>query len=500
MPYREIKDLRMSGQLEAALEMALSEYEENPEGEWERRNLSWVYYDFCKRAADQGDWDSFKEHISKLTDYDFVQEDQMLNNSLTWCLLKISRSVLRKYSNQKDINQVLDQLYVYAQALNLTRPGKEHSLILDIFYRFRDEWSEFPAFMEWWGWDNFEAEDYQLEKMSNGKTMPISKVEGCYIAVSKQLLAKNNADEIRAFIPRIEKISDEHPEMTYTGYYEGKLRLKTGELGEETLEAIIPFVKKKVTEFWAWQLLAEAVQDDEEKSLACLLRAANSRTKMSFLVNVFYQIARYLVSKDDYAGARKYLEKYVEVKQKSENQFIPRDVYMWTRQPWYTTAEGPSIVDNLDYMKITNEILAGDLPEHIVLVTFVNKEKNVANFIYARGKEGFFRYSRDLRPRIGSVLSLRWEKMEENGRVNALTAAEVKEIPETNFCKVVTGTIASNPRGTAHFLRVGRESYFIEPSILPKQGIEDGTEFTALIAYMFNKKRGEWGWKCVRRM
>jgi len=500
MRFREIKELRQSGRLEEALTMALSEYEANPQGEWERKSLSWVYYDYCKRAADNADWAAFQENVSKLIEPEFVQADQFLSNSLVWCFLKISRGCLRDYSNPKDINIFLDQLFEYVQPLNLQIPGKEHSLVLDIFYRFRDQWHGFATFMEWWGWDNFEEEDYQLITLKNGKTMPISKVEGCYIAVSKHLLNEGDADTIKGFIPKIEKVADEHPEMTYPGYFEGKLRLKTGEHAEETLRAIIPFVKKKSTEFWAWQLMAEAVQDDEEKAFACLLRAANSRTKPGFLVNVFYMLARYLVAKRDFVGARKYLEKYMRVKQNSENKYVPRDVYMWTHQNWYSNATGHSIVDDIDYMKITNEILLGDLPEHIVLVTYVNIDKNIANFTYAKGKEGFFWFGRDLRPRIGSVLSLRWEEMDDNGRVKALSASEVKEIPETSFCKVVKGTIVSNARGTVHFLKVGRETYFVEPSILPRQGIDDGAEISALIAYSFNKKKNEWGWKCIRRI
>ena len=51
MPASEIKELRKSGQLEEALEMAQNELNLTPDNIWAKRNISWVYYEFLKANA-----------------------------------------------------------------------------------------------------------------------------------------------------------------------------------------------------------------------------------------------------------------------------------------------------------------------------------------------------------------------------------------------------------------------------------------------------------------
>ena len=62
MPSKEIKELRQSGELEQALAMAQNELDAAPENIWGKRNISWVYYEYLKRYAQEINFDGLNKN------------------------------------------------------------------------------------------------------------------------------------------------------------------------------------------------------------------------------------------------------------------------------------------------------------------------------------------------------------------------------------------------------------------------------------------------------
>ena len=96
--------------------------------------------------------------------------------------------------------------------------------------------------------------------------------------------------------------------MTYPGYYVGKLLLAIGQRGEAAVAMLRPFLVKQRSEFWAWQLMAEALPETDDLSLACLLRAVHCRTPEHFLTRVRGLLATRYLSRGDYGGAREQID------------------------------------------------------------------------------------------------------------------------------------------------------------------------------------------------
>ena len=328
--------------------------------------------------------------------------------------------------------------------------------------------------------------------------MPVSLVESAYLAYAKGLINKRDKDAIVAFIPKLQELAEQNPKMQYPNYYVGKLLLASGSDKKEAVSALLPFVRKKQSDFWVWQLLAEALEDDELKYMACLLRAVNCHVQEQFLVRVYLILACAFRQRGYYADARSYLDKYCQIKAETQTN-VSREANSMLNEAWYAEAAGQKPSFELDYMSVTNELLFADTPETDAVVSFVNKDKKMVTVVYGKGKEGFFKYARFIKKlNNGDSLKIRIQEVSADGFMKVYSARVSDTLVDSDFCKSVTGSITSNRSMTAYFLQTDKESYFIPPFIVSKMQLVIGEPVSAIVLYSKNKKRGEWGWSCVK--
>ena len=363
--------------------------------------------------------------------------------------------------------------------------------------------------MDWWGWDSFRQEDYKCEVGADGRKSPVSLVEGCHIGVAKILIKQREKEAIMVFLPRMEQLNHVLPEMTYLGYYIGKLMFATGQAGQEALDALCPFVRKKKTEFWAWQLLSEAFPDDRQKKLACLLRAADCRTKEEFLLNVRLELTYQFLLQHDYENASYQLHKYVSEKNRQQ-KMLSRDVWHLTQEQWfqqYTPKQRPKV--GIDYLAITDELICGDIPLHVGVVSKVNTDKKMVTVVYGNEKSCFFKYDRFMKTvHLGDILMLKWEEISDNGFVKPLICTKVDEEAAKNlqtadealdsYYRKVSGTTRTNRMHTAWFLKFDDDSAFIPHDYWSRHPLQPSQSLTAHVLRVFNQARGEWGWRCIK--
>ena len=137
------------------------------------------------------------------------------------------------------------------------------------------ESNRYIEFADWWDFKNFRSEDFQKEKMSNGKEV-MAIAEQAYIAYAKHLLPKQtpNGDVVfskekaEAFLPVLSQVVEDYPQFQYPAYFNAKLLLAL-DSKDNMLESLLPFAKKKRNDFWVWEILAEAFSSDPEKVFAC---------------------------------------------------------------------------------------------------------------------------------------------------------------------------------------------------------------------------------------
>jgi hypothetical protein len=493
MAFKQVMEMRKNGNQSEAYELALNDYRQFPEDIWTKRAFSWCLFDALKANASYAQKDVFVSKLFEVRELEIPSDETMFWNNIVWPISAFVRDCSGK-AHWDELTTLLDAVKNFP----FVKPGKEYSVLFNAFLTGKEEWAGFVAFCDWWGFDNFRDEDYECEVLPNGKKMPISLVESAYIAYAKGLLHNRDKDAILAFIPKLQELAEQNPKMQYPNYYVGKLLLATDSDKQEAVKTLLPFVRKKQSDFWVWQLFAEALEDDEEKYMACLLRAVHCNTPEQYIVRVYLIIANAFKQLQYYADARFYLDKYCHIKAETQAK-ISNAAYSMLHETWYAEAAGQNPAYELDYMSITNELLFADTPETDAVVSFINKDKKMVTVVYGKEKEGFFKFDRFVKKLYtGDSVKIRIQEVSADGFMKVLSA-RVSDAPViSDYCKSVTGSVSSNKSMTAFFLQYGSEAFFIPPAISSKMHLVVGEPISAIVLYSYNKKREEWKWSCVK--
>ncbi len=494
MAFKDIMNLRKSGKEEEAYKMAIADYNQDQNDMWAKRALSWCIYDGLKSSASYEQSEFFFSKLNELKDLEVPSSDEMLWERIAWPINAFVRDCAKTHNVGMEI---FTKLFEIIRVFPFAKPSLEYSVLLNAFQSAK-EWDGIIDFCDWWGFENLRKEDFECEVLPNGKKMPISLAESAHLAYAKALIARKDKDAIAAFIPKLQELAEQHPKMQYPNYYVGKLLLASGTDKKDAVSALLPFVRKKQSDFWVWQLLAEAVEDDVEKRMACLLRAAHCNTQDQFLVKVYLLLAEAFKQLGYFADARLYLDKYCQVKADTQTS-LSKEAWNMLHETWYAESVGQKPVYELDYITITNELLFGDMPESDAVASFVNKDKKVVNVAYGKGKEGFFKYDRFIKKlNNGDSLKIRIQEVSADGFMKVFSARVSDNPVSLDFCKSVTGSVTTNRSMTAYFLQTDKESFFIPPLIASKMRLVIGEPISAIVIYSYNKKRGEFVWNCVK--
>lgn len=520
MAFKQVMEMRKSGNHSEAYELAKNDYQQSPDDIWAKRAMAWCIIDGLKKDACNACKDEFVEKLTEIKALELPSDETMVWKNIVWPINTIVRDC------SKDQNMPIDyltSLFEVIQDLPFVKPSLEYSVLLKAFMTCKEKWMMFTEFCDWWNFENFREEDFECEVLPNGRKMPISLVESAHIAYAKALITSKDKEAISAFIPKLQALAEQNPKMQYPNYYVGKLLLASGSDKKEAVTAVLPFARKKQSEFWVWQLLAEALEEDEEKCMACLLRAAHCNIQEQFLVKVYLLLAGVFEQLHHYGDARFYLDKYCQIKantqtntsndtkdnesndviplwdHKKEKTNISNDARRMLRETWYADAKEKEQTYNLDYMSITNEILFGDMPETDAVISYVNKDKKMATIVYGKMKEGFFKYERFVKKlNAGDNIKLRIQEVSADGFMKVFSVRHSETPIVSDYCKSVTGNVSSNKSMTTFFLQSGAESFFIPPTISGKMKLAVGEPISAIVLYSYNKKREEWKWNCIK--
>lgn len=499
MSTKEIKELRQSGKLDEAIQMAYQALESDPANIWNKRAAGWVHYEYLKKYANIAHYDSFTKQLLMIKDLNFPEGENMMFNQCAWQIGKLVFSLQRQ--EPLDYGKIND-VYHIIQNFHFERPSEAYSFIYKSFHGGNQNWSKYLDFADWWGFDNFLSDDYLEEEFKGRKSMSI--VEQAYIAYSKKLLEGEpvdstgqhwgvNKSKIEQFMPKLEKVVDDYPRYQYPAYYMAKLLLVLGEK-ENVLSAFLPFAKLKKNNFWVWELMSE-IFDDEEIKFACYCKALNLKAREDFLVKMRQSFAVRLINRKLYDEAKTEIKIVVDTRTKNGWK-IPNQISHWMEEGWYKDSKSKANNQKLysEYVNMADEILFQDTPEEIVVVQYVNTHKSMLNFVKNKNKHGFFNYSNQLdKPQIGDILKVRFRGDGDNGFYNVLSAKAAEPDTPTNALKNIEGILkVISPHNFGFVGDVFVDSKFIVDYNLKN---DETVEGKALLSY--NKKKNEWGWKAI---
>ncbi|MEB2786503.1 DUF7017 domain-containing protein [Algoriphagus persicinus] len=499
MPAKEIKELRQSGRLEESMQMAKTEFEEQPDNIWTKRNLSWVYYEYLKNNASAENSEEFISWLNQLIELELPEDEKMLFDSLTFQLGKLlfTLAKLEPIPFQK-----VHGLFELVRNFQFTKPSDGYSFLLKGFHKVLKETRSYLDFIDWWKIENLSEKDYQKEKLPNGKEI-MALAEQVYIAYSKHLLPHRdmqgnvvfNREKAQEFLPKLEALEENYPNYQYPPYFQAKLLLALGDT-KDVLSALIPFARKKQNDFWVWEILAEAVESEPEKVFSCHCRALLCPSPEEMLVGARQKMAEAMIQRKYYNEAKTEIEKILKVKAEHGHR-IPNVITQCESQTWYANAialdsSKPFYKKHTD---LAEEILFADTPEELVFVEFVNSDKSMLNFIASEEKYGFFKFDRFMKKaHPGEVLSVRFNDGANGGWYNVLTCKKASnEAFKSEFQKEVQGNVRIKPGASFGFIG----DAFIHPTLINKYKLEDGQEFKGQIIKTYDSKKEKWGWKLL---
>jgi hypothetical protein len=479
--------------------MAETELSQSPDNIWAKRNISWVFYAYAKNYFEKNDIGMYLGELEKIKSLNLPEDEVMLNESLTWLHGKFCFQLLKDVKTNSD---KIYRLWLSIKDFHYIKPSESYSFLYKAFHKAFKESFNFVAFADWWNFEYFLEKDYKKEILPSGMEM-MAMAEQAYIAYAKHLLPKNDMngyhfdkEKTLAFLPKLEAIVDKYPSYQYPGYFQAKLLIALGDNKDHILSILLPFVKRKKNDFWAWDVLSEVFPEEQEKVIACYCKALSLKSPDEMLVNLRQRMAGIFIEKNLFAEAKTEIEKLYNARI-NKGFPIPAIVSQWMANDWFAKTQSFSNNTHFynNHIYEAETLLYSDINEETIFIDFVNKEKKMANFITDKNENGFFKYERFFNElKIGDLLQVRFEKKKSDTMNKLLTAKRItNEVILNNFLKTTEGTIKISEGKSFGFIN----DVYIPQSIIAKYKLVNGKTIIGKSIKSFNKDRKEWGWKLL---
>ena len=96
MSFKEVKELRTCGKIDEALIMAQADLEADSSNVWNKRSISWVYYEFAKKNSNINGYDAFINYFDKIIALELEESDaKMLHENLAIQLGKLVYDIFK---------------------------------------------------------------------------------------------------------------------------------------------------------------------------------------------------------------------------------------------------------------------------------------------------------------------------------------------------------------------------------------------------------------------
>jgi tetratricopeptide (TPR) repeat protein len=404
---KRVNELRKAGNLKDALDLARRIIRQDPYDIWNIRAYGWALHDAIK-VTSESDLATAQKLVAEFNQLDIPEDEELLlsrrkyfsglsdpsfrlvqearaksKNKQYGEALRLYRQAVKQYPDSKDAcegmawelwralrdlpkeapsGDIARLLREYAGLKAVEKPSEIHSRMLAAATWVADRFPNYIRFVRWWDVANLRYEDRQRQySQKDGKY---------YDSLTEKLIkslhrAGKNHDDPSDFEWISKFFGDryqEFPEQEWFPYYYGKALVRTGDL-EAARRIVLPIVRAKQTEFWAWDVLADTFTDSENR-IACLGKALLCKVKSdSFRVNVHLELAKTLIAEQAFPEAKREILSAIEIREK-EGWKVGEDLQRIQQQEWFppTTPTGDNRSLYESVAKGADAILTASLP------------------------------------------------------------------------------------------------------------------------------------------
>lgn len=499
MSFEEVKALRKSDP-EAAYQLAKDDLAMDPFDTQLKLSLGWVLFDRIKSMTSPEQIENFENLLSEISQLGLGEDGVMLNNQLTWLIGKL----VFEFTKNPDFDpRGLEKVLNLTKTFYFTRPAKSYSFLFKAFHKAFKDNDDYIGFAEWWGLENFINDDFKRVAKGDG-IQNLSAAEQAHITYSEHLLRiaeTYHPEELEAHREKILKYLFHVSGVIRKNLQFEELRNRVSKLlsllnqGDDLLENISPFVKKRHKDFWVWSAVAELYENDREKRLAFLCKAVLCKVREHRLLKTRIRLVEALIQTGYLPEAKTEIERIYSICRDFGLE-TPDIIERWTNEDWFIDISSGGNTMSL-YKKFSaraDEMVFGNIPEETIVVDFVNEDKKVLSFIKPDREQGFFNYSRFLkRVRVGDVFRVRIEETRQEGRYNVFTIQKGDDEYVDGLLQPFEGPVTNPMDKSFGFV----EGMFIPPDLYVINNLRHGDFISGKAMIAYNKKKQEWGWKVI---
>lgn len=369
----------------------LSSLKLDVEDEFLKNRLLKVYKLADKTRADKlkaGELYKEKKYKDALDIYSKIidenSDDIKVNQLMGWCIFHIVKEGLEQ---KEDIKKLKRYLFKYFD-LNIEKPSILHSMILKLAVDIED--IQINKFLELWNIDFLRDEDYKQRYIEEYRVYKGSLFESVIKKALKCHIDDRNI--LEKYLVHINKAIDLSDSDVSIHRIKGNLMLQL-ERFDEAEKEILYVLKNKVSEYWAWQPLAEYyfMKNDIDSSIACYCKALSliNKNNMEFSLTIRNDFLKILLSLNLYSEAKCELEAILKIR-KEKNYSIDDKLLNMVESSWYKECDSKK--NNNDfydkYIGFAEKILTKDMKKVLAVLgnLFEKKPKKLFYNLYIKDK------------------------------------------------------------------------------------------------------------------
>lgn len=497
MSFKEINELRKSGNLNAAFQRA-KEVLEQDNSLWNKRAMSWVLHDLLKQATAGGSVADVLEGLQQVASLELPDDEALFWERIPW----ICGKLVFDWEEDTRLFSRLDALFAAMRVLPLKRPGPGYSFLLKAFLKKGKSWPHWLSFVAWWDLESLLPEDFEPVTLSNGRK-GMAAAEQVIIAVSKHLLGQEAAEEAGQpqvqeqavrFLPIIQRMAKAHRELQYVQYYLAQLLQHMGQ-GAEAIRTFLPFARRKKEEYWVWDTLADLYPEQPGIQFACWCKALTCKSEDKYSVKIRRKIIPLLLQRGEQGQAAAQV-RILQSAYVREGWHIPPDVLDWLQRPWMQALSDERI--RQDYLAVqarpADSLLYADIPVQTILVSSVHPDKPVLYYVNSEKQQGFFNY-RGLAEEVvpGMVFNARLVREKDFTRAFDLQVLLEEDAP-ASLLRRFEGVFRRVLGQGFGFV----EDVFIAQALVVSAKLEEAQLVRGTAMLTWDRQKERWGWRASR--
>ena len=350
--FRQITELRKAGRLDEAWNLGCPAVQENPQDAYLKGSFFWVCYGYLKQI---------QATIS--------QRGKVNGNNYQPNQAEADR-----------INFFLD----WIEWLDIPAGGYEHRSLLLIFKRNLDAFPKLVMLLFSCRSNLFEPEDKKPYQMDRGESPSLMLTFARKLAsawLGNEWLRQISLDEIRQFFEQVRKKVKDRQHIMWLDYDEANCLITSGNV-VDARESILPVLRKKQSESWAWSALAVTyIQDDPDTAIILFAQAINHSHDEKFALKPLKGIAPLLAAKGHTQQASMCVLRAINCYQ-NNGWNIKADYLQLQQQHWFDTSVRVSELEPFLQQQAAGalDLLHGPVREACGLVINLHKSEKGCTF------------------------------------------------------------------------------------------------------------------------